>query len=457
MCFDGIMMEQNAIEVQLQQIRDEVATGGNTRERVYNALKALLDYAASIEVGGAKAIVPALGEVFFGDDEFRRLNYVVSYESDASSIGVEVFAFRPIRTAKLNNITAVSNSLFKGSNYTYGSFNAATTIEISAFADTQLYYINKSGAKDEHNTLLPNVTAIKSHAFAGCKSLMEVYLPTATSVSYWVFQNCTRLTKLELPNCVSFGFNAVAGCTALEELNLPMQQTVWNHSYNRLFGCTGLKKVSLPMMYEINENVGNLFLDCVALEEVDIRSLKLVPSYFFANKNRLHTVDITSARWIGRCAFENCVNLKTITMNYAYRIDEYAFNNCTRLANLNMPAANNLAHKALANMDSLTTLTFGSNIVGWSYSTVGGSVYNCTSLTVINVPDNWSIPTTGISFVGCPNISKDSVVAMFTKLADNTGKSAKNIALEASVLKAISEEELKIVRDKNYNIVRLGS
>ncbi len=447
-------MDYNTIEILLQEIRDEVAVGGNTRERVYLALKSILDYAASITTDSAKAISPAQGEVFFGDDGFRQLNYVESYESDVSTIGASTFAFKPIETARLNNITTVSNSLFKGSNYTRGSFNMANSIETAAFSETQLYYVNKPGASEEHNTLLPNVATIKSYAFANCKSLIEVYLPTVTSVSYWAFQNCTRLTKLELPNCISFGFNAVAGCTALEELNLPMQQTVWNHSYNRLFGCTGLKKVSLPMMYEINENVGNLFLDCVALEEVDVSSLKLIPSYFFAGKRKLHTAKAGGAMIVGRGAFEDCVSLKSVSIN-ATQIHEYAFNNCVSLTELNLANVVLLKKKSLANMDGLTTLTFGKNINTWDYSTVDGSVYNCPALTTINVPDNWTVPS--ISFVGCPNISKESVVSMFTKLAVHTGKSAKNIAFEANVLKAVTEEELKIARDKNYNIVRLGA
>lgn len=443
------------IEAKLQEIREETAMGGNSRERVYDALKSILDYIASV-YDNIK-VMPAAGETFFDADDFRKINYVKGYESDASSIGTSAFSFTPIQSAKLDSISTISNSLFKGSNYTYGSFNSATAIDNAAFARTQLYYVNKQGTKEEWNTIMPNVATIKSHAFADCKDLIEVYLPKTTSVSYWAFQNCTRLTKLELPNCSAFGFNALTNCVALEELNLPKQQTVYNHSYNRLFGCTGLKRVSLPMMYEINETVGNLFLDCVALEEVDIRSLKLVPSYFFANKKRIHTVDITSARSIGKGAFENCVSLKTITMNYASRIDEYAFNNCTRLSELNISAANRLGNKALANMDSLASLTFGTNIIEWNYSTTGGSVYNCPALTTINVPDNWAIPATGISFVNCSSISKDSIISMFNKLESNVGRASKNIAFDNAVLKGLTEEELKIAQDKNYNIVRLGT
>lgn len=271
-----------------------------------------------------------------------------------------------------------------------------------------------------------------------------------------MFQNCTRLAKLELPNCTSFGFNAVTNCVSLEELNLPKQQTMWNHSYNRLIGCTSLKKVSLPIQYEINENTNNLFLDCVALEEVDVNSLKIIPSYFLANKHKLHTVKVGAAVWINKGAFEIYISLKNITINVTNGILKYAFNNCTSLTELNLPNVRQLGKKALANMDSQTTLTLGKSISIWDYSTINGSVCNCPALTTINVPDSWSIPAKGISFVNCPSISRDSVISMFNKLISNVGKVSKNIALDNAVLKGLTEAELKIAKNKNYNIVRLG-
>lgn len=99
----------------------------------------------------------ASGETFFGDDDFRKLNHVRSYESDTNSIGISAFSFKPVESAKLNAITTVANFLFKGSNFTYGSFNAAISIDNAAFAQTQLYYVNKQGATTEYNIIMPNI------------------------------------------------------------------------------------------------------------------------------------------------------------------------------------------------------------------------------------------------------------------------------------------------------------
>lgn len=98
----------------------------------------------------------ASGETFFGDDDFRKLNHVRSYESDTNSIGISAFSFKPV-SAKPNAITTVANFLFKGYNFTYGSFNAATSIDNAAFAQTQLYYVNKQGATTEYNIIMPNI------------------------------------------------------------------------------------------------------------------------------------------------------------------------------------------------------------------------------------------------------------------------------------------------------------
>lgn len=58
-------MRYEDIEVLLKQIRDEASAGGNTRERIYWALKSVLDYAnngiTAIPVGNAREYVPATG------------------------------------------------------------------------------------------------------------------------------------------------------------------------------------------------------------------------------------------------------------------------------------------------------------------------------------------------------------------------------------------------------------
>lgn len=58
-------MKYEDIEALLRQIRDEASAGGNTRERIYWALKSVLDYAhngiAAIPVGNAREYVPATG------------------------------------------------------------------------------------------------------------------------------------------------------------------------------------------------------------------------------------------------------------------------------------------------------------------------------------------------------------------------------------------------------------
>jgi hypothetical protein len=60
-------MRYEDIEELLKQIRNEASVGGNTRERIYWALKSVLDYAhngiTAIPVGNAREYVPAVGNI----------------------------------------------------------------------------------------------------------------------------------------------------------------------------------------------------------------------------------------------------------------------------------------------------------------------------------------------------------------------------------------------------------
>lgn len=492
-------MNYTDIHNSLLTIKQETAQGGNTRLRIYNALKAILDYCrqtgednSTVTVKAAveelrrllnehstsgvahearfqeikniiedrvKTMAPKTGERFFGDDYLRRLNYIEHYESEENSIAEDTFEFTAIRSAKMNKLTTIPDSLFKYSHLSSGSFSEAQTIESAAFKGSQIYYVNKQGTQDSWNTILPKVKIVKQGAFSECRELLEVYFPEATRVSASAFQNCTRLSKIELPKCNTFVFSALTNCHNLEELNLPEQSTIFNNSrLSRLWGCTGLKKVFLPKQYEITDNTAYLFLDCISLEEVDINSMKMIPFYFFTNKHRLAKVNISDARYIGAWAFAGCVNLRTVITNLAREIDKYAFDGCVSVEELKLPVISMLREKAISRMDSLSTLTLGANISEYGYSEVSGSICDCPSLTTINVPDGWElgVQVKGISFVRCPSISKESVIGIFQKLADNTNKPAKNIALDSTVLKNITAEEQNIAKNKNYNIVKSG-
>ena len=359
-------------------------------------------------------------------------------------------------SAKLNSLTTISNTLFKGSNYTYGSFNEAITIDNGAFAETQIHYINKQRAKAEHNTLLPKVTAIKSHAFADCKSLIEAYFPKVVKVEKFAFQNCTNLTKLQLSDCISFDFSAITNCVSLKEFDLYGFEIISDNPDNRIIGCANLKNVVMPDITEVKGKANNLFFDCAALETISMRKLKVVPPYFLANKRNLKYVNMNSVETIDNGAFENCVNLFSLDADKVSIIGEYAFNNCVNLGSIDVSNVTQIGRKALANMDNLISLTFGKNIEYWFYSTLEGSVCNCYGLIEVNVPDNWRIPATGISFPGCPNISEDSVVSMFNKLASNVSKPIANIAFNKSVLDRLSSDEKNVAINKNYNLVELN-
>lgn len=489
-------MNYTDIHNSLLTIKQETAQGGNTRLRIYNALKAILDYCrqtgednSTVTVKAAveelrrllnehstsgvahearfqeikniiedrvKAMAPKTGERFFGDDYLRRLNYIEHYESEENSIAEDTFELTAIRSAKMNKLATIPNSLFKYSHLSSGSFSEAQTIEIAAFKGSRIYYVNKQGTQDSWNTILPKVKIVKPDAFSECRDLLEVYFPEATRVSTSAFQNCTRLSKIELPRCNTFVFSALTNCHNLEELNLPEQSTIFNNSrLSRLWGCTGLKKVFLPKQYEITDNAAYLFLDCVALEEIDINSMKYIPHTFFTNKIRLERANVSDARYIGYAAFSGCQSLTWLVNNLATEIHPFAFHKCTALEELRLPSANNLDYMAISDMYSLKKLELlAPGIIACEYSATHGSICNNPRLTEIKVPPVWSIPPTGISFPNCSAISAQSVIDIAGALKPAATQTP--IAFDAVVCDRIPTATTTMLQNKNYNIVKLG-
>ena len=405
--------------------------------------------------GSSGSITPNVGEVFFPDDYRRFLNYIARYSSDEESTPIADMSGLPVWSVRFTRLKTIDNGMFKRSHLRTGEFPAAELVDVSAFEDTSLFYINSPG-KGEWGTTLPNVKGIKAFAFAECRYLREVSFPKVEKVGSYAFRNCTGMYKLELPICTDIFFNALQGCSRLEELNLPMANVMYGATTttNRLYGCTGLRKILLPNMYKIADNCRNLFLDCVALEEIDINSMKYIPHTFFTNKIRLERANVSDARYIGYAAFSGCQSLTWLVNNNATEIHPFAFHKCTALEELRLPSANNLDYMAISDMYSLKKLELlAPGIIACAYSATHGSICNNPRLTEIKVPPVWSIPPTGISFANCSAISAQSVIDMAGALKPAATQTP--IAFDAAVCDRIPTATTTMLQSKNYNIVRL--
>ena len=111
--------------------------------------------------GSSGGITPNVGEQFFPDDYRRFLNYIARYSSDEESTPIADMSGLPIWTVEFTHLKNIGNAMFKRSHLRTGNFPAAELVDISAFEDTSLFYINSTG-KGEWNTTLPNVKEINT-------------------------------------------------------------------------------------------------------------------------------------------------------------------------------------------------------------------------------------------------------------------------------------------------------
>ena len=150
-----------------------------------------------------------------GDVAFKNCSSLTSITipESVTSIGYEAFYDCSRLTAvHISDIAAWCNIYFDRSN------------------SNPLYYAENLYLNGELVTdlAIPNtVTAIKSYAFDGCKSLTAINIPEGvTSIGEWAFCNCSSLTAINIPESVtSIGSSAFSGCSRLTSITIPKSVT----------------------------------------------------------------------------------------------------------------------------------------------------------------------------------------------------------------------------------------
>jgi len=104
------------------------------------------------------------------------------------------------------------------------------------------------------------VTAIRSGAFASCKSLTRVVLPQSlTDLPPWSFSGCTGLTHVHLPaGLTSLGSSAFIGCTALRTLIIPGSVRTLGTGVFDLLPDDGTGPVNVDLYFEGNPPAAGL-------------------------------------------------------------------------------------------------------------------------------------------------------------------------------------------------------
>ena len=147
-------------------------------------------------------------------------------------------------------------------------------------------------------------------------------------------------------------------------------------------------------------------------------------------------------------AFNACTSLASITIsNSVTSIESGAFSSCVLLTSIDIPTSV-LAIKGSAfyGCVALTDITIPNAVTIIS----AGVFTNCSKLTNVTLGDNFNC--NGLDLSSSKKYSVDTLVAMFTALADRTGQTAYTLTLGATNLAKLSDEQKAIATDKNWTL-----
>ena len=300
--------------------------------------------------------------------------------------------------------------------------NSVLKIGNNAFSNC----INLKEITISENALL---TTIGSHAFDGCKLLININLPsTVNEIGTYAFYNCSSLTSIYIPSSVAtIGSSAFYNCSNLTiYCETSSRPSGWDSSWNRycqvVWSSNGQYGENSGFIYGVcTDSEGNPYITITSYTDsstnVVIPSLinvngedipvKAIASNAFNNNDTITSITIPdSVTTIGSFAFFICPNLATVTFgenSQLTTIREYAFYACPSLTSINIPdSVTTIGDFVFWFCSNLTTVTLGENS---QLTTIGINAFrDCSSLTSINIP---SSVTTILSraFSDCSNLT----------------------------------------------------
>lgn len=155
-------------------------------------------------------------------------------------------------------------------------------------------------------------------------------------------------------------------------------------------------------------------------------------------------------RWteIRRGAFNACTKLTNVTLsNNLTIIGVTAFNFCSSLESINIPdGVIEIRDNAFYGCTSLINMTISNTV-----TKLGRSIFtNCSNLTNVTLGNGFNCDHLDLS--ASIKYSVDTLVAMFTALADRTGQTAYTLTLGTTNLEKLTEAQKAIATDKNWTL-----
>ncbi|MCD8309419.1 MAG: leucine-rich repeat domain-containing protein, partial [Clostridia bacterium] len=341
-----------------------------------------------------------------------------------------------------DNITSVSSGVIRGCTsliniYVSEGNTSYKSIDGNLYSYDGTYLMQYAIGKTDTSFVIPeHVTYIYTYAFYGCANIVSVIISdNVRTIGNNAFSNCTSLKYITLSNnLISTGTTAFSYCTALESIVIPdsvisingnaferceslkniiIGSSVSTISSNAFDGCISLTSITLP---ESVESIGKqAFQNCTLLESISIGSNVTYIGYsvfegtaFYDNESNWDNGVLYLGNYLiaAKTSISGEYTIKDGTTTIAYS----AFADCTLLESITIPdsvvnigngAFDNTAYYNNENNWEDGVLYIGSCLIEANTSIYGNytikdgttviadnAFYNCTSLSVINIPNS---------------------------------------------------------------------
>lgn len=227
----------------------------------------------------------------------------ITVEGSITSVGDHAFdGCKALAEFNFKNVASVGDYAFNGC-------VAITEINLKNVQTIGDYAFSNVGVKSL--TIPTATTFVGAHAFAGCKSLVDLTVSAGRSAA------------------LTFGAFAFEDCTSLTTASVGNKVTTLSDSM--FSGCTSL--VSITLGADVSAVGNRAFYNCDDLVAVKLSGVKTIGNSAFMGCTRLGVVELgTKLTSIGDGAFSECYNLTSVSIpSGVTSIGDDAFLNCFKL------------------------------------------------------------------------------------------------------------------------------
>ena len=289
-----------------------------------------------------------------------------------------------------------------GDNVSYVYEEATGTLTTSGTGAMTYLPWNSYRPKIKKVVLNDGVTSIGDYAFEDCSGLSAIVIPNSvTSIGNGAFSGCSSLTSIEIPNSVtSVGEGAFAFCSDLTALVIPNSVTsIGDYAF---YNCSGLTSIVIPN--SVTSIGSKAFYGCSGLASIKV---EIYNTTYDSRDNCNAIIESSSNTVIAGCK-------NTIIPNSVTSIGDYAIYNCSSLTSIEIPnSVTSIGVSAFQNCSGLTSI-----VIPNSVTSIGERAFqNCSGLTSIEIPN--SVTSIGnYAFYGCSGLTSIEIPNSVTNIGN---------------------------------------